>query len=26
LFEQTRLIHETEQLYSVKTSKKEDWT
>ncbi len=26
LFEKTRLIHETEQLYSIKTSKKEDWT
>lgn len=26
LFEKTRQIHATEQLYSVKTSKKEDWT
>jgi hypothetical protein len=26
LFEKTRLIHETEQLYNIKTSKKEDWT
>ncbi|MGB7414751.1 MAG: DUF3288 family protein [Thermosynechococcaceae cyanobacterium] len=26
LFEKTRLIHETEQLYAIKTSKKEDWT